>query len=298
MTNKDQPICFLFDNGSLRAASTLGLRRLAAALADALGIPVRAVSLLHSSGVPVSELEGRRAELLEPALLDFLAQGGTEAVLLPLFFGPSAALTDYVPERAAAILQKYPGRSLRLAEPLVDVTDATEGRIADMLADAVRTTISQGQMERAAVLLTDHGTPLRSVTAVRNHLGRQLASRLRNAGQIAEVGVASMERREGEDYAFNEPLLERALTCPPFDRGDVVIALQFLQPGRHAGPDGDIATICRAAEEGAGGALRTHMTAPIGTADPRLIGLLADRYRAALTTDSAVLSDRYPARNA
>ena len=95
------------------------------------------------------------------------------------------------------------------------------------------------------------------------------------AGEIATLGVASMERREGAAYAFNEPLLATALRTPPFDRGDVVVALQFLSPGRHAGPGGDIADICAAAEAEQPG-LRTQMTEPIA-ADGRLVELLAER---------------------
>jgi hypothetical protein len=119
----------------------------------------------------------------------------------------------------------------------------------------------------------DHGSPQAAVAAVRDLLGRQLRAVL---GDEAEaVAVASMERREGDAYAFNEPLLATALRTPPFDRGEVVVALQFLSPGRHAGPGGDIATICAAAEAGQT-ELRTQMTEPIAT-DARLVELLAER---------------------
>ena len=87
----------MFDNGSLRPEATLGLRAVASALAERIGTTVHPVSLLHSSGIDPAALAGRPAELLEPALDRFLAEGGREGVLVPLFFGPSAALTDYVP---------------------------------------------------------------------------------------------------------------------------------------------------------------------------------------------------------
>ena len=102
------PTCFLFDNGSLRAASTLNLRVVAKALEAEIGAPVKAVSLLHSSGVDAAELGGVRAELLEPALQEWLAAGAErEAVVLPFFFGPSGALTEYLPERLAAVRQTH-----------------------------------------------------------------------------------------------------------------------------------------------------------------------------------------------
>ncbi|TAG25735.1 MAG: cobalamin biosynthesis protein CbiX, partial [Verrucomicrobia bacterium] len=52
----DDFACFLFDNGSFRADSTRSLRGVAARLAERLGHPVRAVSLLHSTRVPAAEL--------------------------------------------------------------------------------------------------------------------------------------------------------------------------------------------------------------------------------------------------
>jgi sirohydrochlorin ferrochelatase len=88
-----------------------------------------------------------------------------------------------------------------------------------------------------------------------------------------------MERRAGPEYAFNEPLLEQALEQAPYNRGPVIIALQFLAPGRHAGAGGDIATICAQAEASQS-ELRTQMTATIG-AHPLLIEVLAERYHAA-----------------
>jgi hypothetical protein len=103
--------CFLFDNGSLRAESTRSLRSLAARLAARLGHPVQAVSLLHSTRVPAAELDGVPTYLLEPALDAWFAtapQG--QALLLPLFFGPSGALADYVPERLRRCAHDIPGR--------------------------------------------------------------------------------------------------------------------------------------------------------------------------------------------
>jgi len=262
----------------LRAASTRSLRRLAGELEPAIGAPVRAVSLLHSSAVPAAELDGMPAGLLEPALEDFLATGGREAVALPLFFGPSAALTEYVPARLASLREKFPAARLRLARWLVDVGRPDDRRIAGALADAVRTVVVRKQLGQPSVLLVDHGSPQPAVTAVREHLGRQLCACL--GGEVAAVGTASMERREGPAYDFNEPLLARALRTPPFADGDVVVALQFLSPGRHAGPKGDIAQICAEAQAERPG-LRTHPTEPLAS-HPALCAVLAERYREAL----------------
>ncbi len=269
--------CFLFDNGSFRADSTRSLRVLAARLAERLGHPVRAVSLLHSTRVPAGELDGEAAQLLEPALdAWFTAEPSGRALLAPLFFGPSGALVDYVPERLAALARRHPAARAVLAEALVLPEEEPHELIA-ILADRVRVTMGEQGWTRPRVVLCDHGTPLAAVTAVRNRLAAGLENAL--AQEVAGVAAASMERREGPEFAFNEPLLETRLTTPPFDAGEVVVALQFLSPGRHAGPGGDVAEICARAEAARPG-LRTAMTAPIAD-DARLVEVLARRIEAA-----------------
>jgi sirohydrochlorin ferrochelatase len=274
---RNSAVCFLFDNGSLRAESTLSLRRVAAALHLRTGVRVEAVSLLHSSNVPAESLGGEGARLLEPALMAyFQAFPECEVVVLPLFFGPSAALIDYVPSRLSSLRMRFPHARVRLASCLVDPMD-DDMRLAQILADQVRAAAHARGWLRPKVILVDHGSPQAAVTEVRNHLGRQLRSEL--GDEIEALTVASMERREGEEYDFNEPLLATALRTPPFDHGEVVVALQFLSSGRHAGPGGDIATICATAEADQAD-LHTHMTAPINE-DVRLVELLAERYEQA-----------------
>lgn len=273
--------CFLFDNGSLRADSTLGLRKTAALLATATGRPVQAVSLLHSSGVAPTALGGEPARLLEPAMLDhFRRHPGGEAVLLPLFFGPSAALTDYVPERVGALKAGFPQARIRMAPPLIDVGAKDDRRMAQILADNVRAVAKARAWTRSKVILVDHGSPRPEVTDVRNHLAGQM--RQEHGPEVSALIAASMERRAGDAYDFNEPLLATALRTPPFNNGEVIVALQFLAPGRHAGPGGDIAQICATAQAECQG-LVTAMTEPIGS-DPRLIALLAERLTMAAET--------------
>ena len=269
--------CFLFDNGSFRADSTRSLRRLAARLAERLGHPVRAVSLLHSTRVAAEELDGMPAQLLEPALDGwFTERPRGRALLLPLFFGPSGALTDYVPDRLASLRARHPGARAFLAEPLV-LADEEPVEMAEALADRVRTTVSEKGWARPKVVLCDHGSPQPAVTAVRNRLAVALVRALHD--EVETVVAASMERRAGDEYAFNEPLLATRLATPPFDAGKVVVALQFLSPGRHAGPGGDVAAICVEAEQAArvsGRELVTAMTTTLAD-DPRLVEILARR---------------------
>ena len=253
------------------------------------------MSLLHSSSIDPQLLEGTPAELLEPALRTFFqrasASADDEVVLLPLFFGPSAALSDYVPERIDLLRKKFPKVRIRLAKPLVDVTEPDE-RIAAALAEATQQVIARQRLVRLQVVLVDHGSPQRGVTEVRNHLGTQLRRLLGTA--VDGVRVASMERRPAAEYAFNMPLLAECVRTPPFDRGDVVVTLQFLSPGRHAGGAGDIAEICAQAEKERPG-LRTHRTEPIGQ-DARIVAVLADRYREAC--QSSFLGSIKPTSNA
>jgi sirohydrochlorin ferrochelatase len=235
------------------------------------------VSLLHSSGVDADELQGRAARLLEPTLKEYAeARGVFQAVALPLFFGPSAALTQYLPERLQSLRESYPDLDTRLARPLVVEEDDSIRVLAGAIADKVRQTQVDCGWSRPAVVLVDHGSPQPAVTAVRNRLAETLAEQL--DAEVPRVIAASMERRQGDQYAFNEPLLESALDQLAADGfKDVIVAMQFLQPGRHAGPNGDVAEICAAARE-RHPALRTAMTDLLAHT-PAVLTLLERRLR-------------------
>ena len=267
--------CLLFDNGSLEPAAALELRRLARELAAATGADVRPVSLLHSSAIDPGRLGGVPARLLEPALRELLQAGGNDILLLPLFFGPSAALTEYLPARLARLRRDFPDRHVRTGRSLVDPLDPADARMAAILADNVRTVVRRMKLRRPAVVLVDHGSPQRAVAAVRDLLGGQLGPLL--AGEVERVTVASMERRPGVEYDFCEPTLARLLQGDELTAGDVVLAPQFLLPGRHAGPGGDLASICAAAQRKRPG-LRVHFADLVGR-HPGVIAVLADRYR-------------------
>ncbi len=259
---------FLLDNGSLEPAATLRLRDLAAALSDRIGAVVEPVSLLHSSGVPAEQLGGTRAEIFEPAVVRRAEAGGREFLIVPLFFGPSRALTEYLPERTRVLSAKFPDLVVRVAPALFSPDDA---RLARILADNVRAVAATS----ARVALVDHGSPVRVVTEVREALARQLAHEL---GDATDVVGCCMERRPEPAYDFNEPMLEKLLAREGWNSGDVIVAMQFLLPGRHAGPEGDVAEICRRAEA-TNSRLRARLT-PLVAEHPGLVEILADRWRA------------------
>ncbi|MBA3848956.1 MAG: cobalamin biosynthesis protein CbiX [Opitutus sp.] len=263
-----EPVTFLLDNGSLEPAATLRLRELAQALAARVGEPVEPVSLLHSSVIARDRLGGVAAENFEPAVERRAEQGRREFLVVPLFFGPSRAITEYLPRRIGVLRGKFSGLAVRVAPPLFDREDP---RLAQILADHVRA-VSGGSPCRVA--LVDHGSPIRAASEVRNALVRQLSAEL---GRSSEVAGCCLERRPGPDHDFNGPLLAELLSHDGWNTGEVAVALQFLLPGRHAGPGGDVAEICRRAETEHPG-LRACLTPLVG-GHPRLPDILADRWR-------------------
>ncbi|WP_442890990.1 sirohydrochlorin chelatase [Congregicoccus parvus] len=279
----------LVDNGSLRPDSVLALRALAAAASIRTGTEIEPVSLLHSSAIPAEKLDGRRAPILEPELRARCAAGNRRFRVLPLFFGPSAALTDYIPERVAHLQETFPDLRVDLARPIVDADDAGDDRIARALAERVCETRAKHELTRPHVVLVDHGSPRPGVARVRDHVARQLACVLGEAA--TSVTAASMERREGEAYAFNEPLLARALEALAVAdaRAEIVVALMFFSPGRHAGAGGDIAEIC-ADVVGRFPDLRVRITDVLG-AHPGLIDVLTDRWRELAARDTGAQTD-------
>lgn len=264
---------FLVDNGSLRPQATLNLRRVAATLGDLIGETVHAASLLHSNKIPAHEIDGIPAITLGPAAERSAEQGATEILVLPFFFGPSKALTGYLPERMGELQERFPQVKVRVAPPLVDERGDNDLRLAQLLADNVRAKLQPGSAARVA--LVDHGSPIAEITAVRNRLAGQLSALL--ADEVGCVAAASMERRDGDEYRFNEPLLENLLALPEFSSGPVIIAMLFLSPGRHAGENGDIAEICATAER-RHPALSITTTALVGE-HSGIVDILATRFR-------------------
>ncbi len=182
-------------------------------------------------------------------------EGENSFVILPLFFGHSAAIYEYLPQRVLALREGWPELEVRVAPCMVDLTNPEDTYVAEILATLVRKKAKEEGLQQPAVTLVDHGTPRIAVNEVRNHLAAQLAVLLK--GEVSALEASSMERREGEEYAFNEPLLENLLGSVGFQK-DVILSMLFLSPGRHAGPGGDIAEICEAAEQ-QHTELKTHM---------------------------------------
>ena len=101
--------------------------------------------------------------------------------------------------------------------------------------------------------------------------------------RVTEVRAASMERREGQQFDFNDPRLETALDRAVKTNRTVIVGLLFLAPGQHAGPRGDIEAICRKIERRSPGS-RILITGLAG-GHPDIIDILADRVREAEEMD-------------
>ncbi len=273
------PVIFLIDNGSLRSEATLALRELAGNLSARVGVRVEPVSLLHSHKIAAEDLGGGPAMIVRQRMCELVEAGVRDFVMLPLFLGPSSAIRDYLPELIDAERQRQPELRVRIAAPLAGAdVDVPDPRLARILAEHVRRTMAVEGLLRPKVAVVDHGTPVESVNRVRNAVARQLAELLTE--EVESVLASSMERREGADYAFNEPLLERVGDIPGFAGGDLIAAMFFLLPGRHAGVGGDVAEICDGLV-GRGTFARVCPTPLLGE-HPLLLEVLADRLWAAM----------------
>ena len=278
--DKSLPRTLLVDNGSHRAESTLSLRRMAAALGERVGSHVHPVSLLHSTKVDPAELNGEPARIFEPFLKEQRERGVNSFLVVPFFFGHSAAIYEYLPQRVLDLREGWPELEVRVAPSMVDLDDPGDRAVAGILAELVKKKAGEEGLERPAVTLVDHGTPRIAVNRVRNHLAGQLREVL--GDQASAVEPSSMERREAAEYDFNEPLLENLLGSEGFGK-DVILSMLFNSPGRHAAPGGDIAQICEECENQQPN-LRTHMS-DLFASHPGVIDILAARYCEGLAAD-------------
>ena len=224
----------LVDNGSFQPAATLQLRLLSKEVGRLLDQVVHPVSVLHSHKVDPALLDGQPAVIFEHAVRQAKADGIAELIILPLFIGPSRAITEYLPQVFA---------DAQAGEMKLTIKPTLYGENGDGLRQILTENLHEAgwDPDLDTILLCDHGSPAPEVTVCRNALAHDLAKELNLPAE--RVIACSMERREGPEYAFNEPLLETALRgC----NSNVTILMLFVLPGRHAGPGGDVETIAKA----------------------------------------------------
>ncbi|MCB1773279.1 MAG: cobalamin biosynthesis protein CbiX [Gammaproteobacteria bacterium] len=273
----NSPTLLLVDNGSTRPAATLSLRRIARNLSERIGQTVYPVSLQHADRVSADQLDGKGASTLTLFLREQLAEGQREFVVLPLFFGRSRALTSFIPEQAAELAQSFGDFRLIQADVLSPLPGG-DPRLAEILADNVKKCTGQSAVPPDHVIVVDHGSPIPEVTAVREAAAATLKKRLPASVRLTE---AVMERRSGASYDFNGQLLQQALAAAAAaGHRHVVLAMMFISPGSHAGPGGDIGTICAKAMAFHPG-LEVCVSSLVGE-HPMLIDILQDRLAAAI----------------
>jgi sirohydrochlorin ferrochelatase len=272
----ETPTILLLDNGSRRAESTLKLRALASSLSAACAKEIHPVSLQHADKVPADALDGRAADTLSPFLTHMLEQGLRDFLVLPLFFGPSRALSSYLQGQAAALRSRHGAFRLQQAPVLCPLPEG-EPRLADILLQQIKSQTEDNPPSR--VILVDHGSPIPEVTAVRTTLAELLHAKLPPETELLQ---AVMERREDPAYDFNGELLEDVLESLAQRSiiGPVILSMLFLSPGRHAGKGGDIEQICAKVRQRHPG-LEIRI-APLVGQDPLLIEILRDRLETAL----------------
>ena len=234
------PICLLVDNGSLRPEAIFSLRRVAKKLSTQTSFEVIPVGLLHSNKIDPSLLNGQIGQTIGTFLSG--DQGGKqeELIVLPFFFGPSRGITEWLIEKLEEWRLKNSSRSYRVLDPLYK---ENEVQLAHALQQEVKLLGEEKKIDRVNVALVDHGTPVPQVNQVRENVGEALSVLMGN--EVKYFSTCSMERREGDEYSFNDPLLEKLLLQWGEDGvTQVVVALFFLLSGRHAGKEGDLAEIC------------------------------------------------------
>jgi len=258
-------------------AATKNLREIAESLGSRLGEPVIPVSLCHSDTISPVELNGVPAKKLESEMARIASSGGKDFLLIPLFLGPSAALTHHLPAKLSELKEIYPEISLRVAPPLAGAKNESIPMIVQMMDELVQKCINENHLECPSIVVLDHGSPVKEVTEIRNQIAANLTSRFHGS-----VTAASMERRGGDEYSFNEPLLASLLDGLPEEKtiSPIILSMLFFSPGRHAGPGGDIAQICQRAKEKDPN-LEIYTTELLSS-HPGLIDLLKEKYKKAL----------------
>jgi sirohydrochlorin ferrochelatase len=262
----------LIDNGSLEPASHRGLRAAAAAVGEAAGARVEAVSWRHSDWISPSALDGHCAWTLAPWVRAAVAAGEREFVLVPFFISPQGAVAALLQADLDRLAQSSGGFDYALAQGLsADVT------LPAIVAERVREASGSLGLFRPAVAVVDHGGPSPESARVRNRVAD--GARVLLGRAIGPLIAVSMESPDGPEFDFNRPLLADVLAEPGFNSGDVLIAPLFLSPGRHAGPEGDLCRIAGAAQERSPG-LRCHFTGLVGTHPGAVEALAASLARA------------------
>jgi len=284
-STREEHLVVLANIGSLRAEPFLDLRQISFRLSRALQRPVAPCSFRFSHRVDASELNGLPAKTFEMVLTEYLKQktsSSADVVVLPLFFGKSATLTEFLPQVVDKCWKQHPHEvgatlTLRVGRCVIDKEIPENDRVAQILRDRIQEQLTDVPSdEEVTVIVLDHGTPSFEVHEAREVVADQLRAILKDNKKVLRVLTACMERREGPEYDFNDPLLEHALDHYDISSGVVVVAKMFFSGGRHAGENGDIEEISNAVKLRHPG-VQVRVTEPLGS-HMLLTDILKDRF--------------------
>ncbi|MES2694533.1 MAG: hypothetical protein V4773_13740 [Verrucomicrobiota bacterium] len=271
-------IVALIDNGSLEPASYRNLRAVAAAISARADVQVHAVSWKHSDRIAPELLDDTPAWTLAPFVRRMVALGQRDFVFIPFFVSAQgaigSALRRELEELQRELFSGSPATNAASFEFTFTDSLAARGVIPTIVAERIRSTITARNLRQPPVVVVDHGGPSATSAALRDGLATALRNLLER--EVGPLSAASME-------GVHPPLLADHLATPAFAQRDVVVAMLFLSPGRHAGPEGDVAQICRTATSAAGASgPRCHPTDLIGN-HPAVADTLAAALRATLS---------------
>ena len=276
------PIILLFDNGSLKPEASLKLRDLARNLSDVLSMQVEPVSLLHSCKIDPELLNGEPATIIRRRFKKAVNNKERKILCLPLFLGPSLAITDYLQELIQEALALDSEMQIKVAAPLSgwDVHKPDE-RLVTVMKELIEECRANAKRSFKNIVLVDHGSPIKKMAILRNGIAEKVDTLLKGEGVKATVTACSMEKREGDAFSFNDPLLE---TIPDYlnleAAEDLLVAMFFLMPGRHAGEGGDVETIlsnlCQNQR------IRSFCKTDLIASHPMIMDILVDRVRSVL----------------
>jgi hypothetical protein len=146
--------------------------------------------------------------------------------------------------------------------------------------------MEQNTLSRSTnLVLVDHGSPIEQLSILRNTVTIQLQELLGDS--VSTSTACSMERRAGEAYAFNDPLLETIsfdTVSKDTSLESLVVAMFFLLPGRHAGEGGDVDEILQDLVENA--KIENFFKTDLIATHPLIYSILEDRVKSVLENPS------------
>jgi hypothetical protein len=256
-------IVALIDNGSLEPAAHRHLRAAAANLSKRCGVPVHAVSWKHSDRVPPEALGGTPAWTLARFVRSMFSLGQREFIFVPFFISAQGAIGSALHADLKKLQEELGGLEFAFTDGL-----AARGALAGILAARIRETVVARDLRAPPVIVVDHGGPSPASASLRDQVAVDVRSLL--GASVGPLTAASME-------GVHPPLLADQLAAADFAGNDVVVAMLFLSPGRHAGAEGDVAQIAKSSGS------RCHLTALVGD-HPDTTDTLASALRDELAT--------------